>query len=64
MASSFAFVGNARHYTARMESRPDGHIFWYASLGNEKKLAKKFLGKTREVTVGRLEQAELFLTQQ
>ncbi len=54
--SSFSFWGKGRHYTARKVKRPRGEAYWYAYVGAGKKLAKKYLGKTSDVTLARLEQ--------
>jgi LuxR family maltose regulon positive regulatory protein len=54
--SSFAFWGKGGHYTARKEKRQRGEAYWYAYVGAGKKLAKKYLGKTADVTLARLEQ--------
>src|SRR6266702_740807 len=54
--SSFAFWGKSGHYTARKESRPRGEGYWYAYLGIGKKLMKRYLGKTGDLTSARLEQ--------
>jgi ATP/maltotriose-dependent transcriptional regulator MalT len=54
--SSFAFWGQRGHYTARKERRPRGEAYWYAYAGTGKKLTKKYLGKSSDVTLARLEQ--------
>ena len=59
--SSFAFWGQRGHYTARKESRPRGEAYWYVYVGAGKKLTKKYLGKTSEVTLARLEQVAAML---
>ncbi len=53
--SSFAFWGKTGHYTARKEQRPRGDGYWYAYLGVGKKLNKRYLGKTKELTLAQLE---------
>jgi LuxR family maltose regulon positive regulatory protein len=53
--SSFAFWGQRGHYTARKERRPRGEAYWYAYVGTGKKLTKKYLGKSSDVTLARLE---------
>jgi LuxR family transcriptional regulator, maltose regulon positive regulatory protein len=62
--SSFAFWGKGGHYTARKESRPRGEAYWYAYVGAGKKLTKKYLGKTADVTLARLEQVAVALADQ
>ncbi len=62
--SSFAFWGKDGHYTARKESRPRGEAYWYAYVGAGKKLMKKYLGKTADVTLARLEQVAAALADQ
>jgi LuxR family transcriptional regulator, maltose regulon positive regulatory protein len=62
--SSFAFRGKGGHYTARKEKRPRGEAYWYAYVGAEKKLTKKYLGKTADVTLARLEQVAVALAGQ
>ena len=53
--SSFAFVGKSGHYTARKEAKQRGDRYWYAYLARGEQLAKKYLGKTTDVTLARLE---------
>ena len=55
-ASSFTFHGKAGSYTARKESIRQGDVYWYAYMRTGKKLLKKYVGKTAEVTLARLEQ--------
>jgi ATP/maltotriose-dependent transcriptional regulator MalT len=55
-ARSFAFQGKAGTYTARKESIRPGDAYWYAYMRTGEKLTKKYLGKTGEVTLARLEQ--------
>jgi len=54
--SSFAFVGKSGHYTARKEARQRGDRYWYAYLAVGEQLTKKYLGKTTNLTLARLEQ--------
>lgn len=54
--SSFAFWGKSVHYTARKEHRPHGEGYWYAYLSANKKLSKRYLGKTSDLTLMRLEE--------
>src|SRR5262249_46329088 len=53
--SSFAFWGRSAHFTARKELRPRGVGYWYAYLGGGAKLSKRYLGKTGDLTLSRLE---------
>ena len=55
-APSFTFQGKAGTYTARKESIRQGDAYWYAYVRTGKKLLKKYVGKTTEVTLARLEQ--------
>jgi LuxR family transcriptional regulator, maltose regulon positive regulatory protein len=52
---SFAFFGKNGHYTARKEGRPRGGRCWYAYLTTGKHLTKKYLGKSTDLTLARLE---------
>ncbi len=56
-ALSFAFQGKAGSYTTRKESIRQGNAYWYAYMRTGEKLTKKYVGKTGEVTLARLEQA-------
>jgi LuxR family maltose regulon positive regulatory protein len=53
---SFAFFGKTGHYTARKEVKQRGDRYWYAYLATGKQLTKKYLGKTTDLTMVRLEQ--------
>ncbi|TMD69517.1 MAG: hypothetical protein E6I91_01875 [Chloroflexi bacterium] len=53
---SFAFHGQAGSYTARQERRERGERYWYAYLRTGQKLSKKYLGRTNDLTIDRLEQ--------
>src|SRR6266705_1559028 len=53
--SSFAFSGKNGHYTARKEAKQRGDRYWYAYLTTGTQLSKKYLGKTADVTLARLE---------
>jgi len=53
--SSFAFRGKSGHYTARKEARQRGDRYWYAYLATGEHLTKKYLGKTTNLTLTRLE---------
>jgi LuxR family maltose regulon positive regulatory protein len=54
--SSFAFAGQAASYTARKEAAQRGDRYWYAYLRTGQKLAKKYLGKSADLTLARLEE--------
>ena len=62
--SSFAFQGKNGHYTAHKERRSRGDAYWYAYVGTGKKLIKKYLGKSIDVTAARLEQVAMALAHQ
>lgn len=53
---SFAFRGQTGSYTARQEAARRGGRYWYAYRRTGRKLSKKYLGKTADLTVIRLEQ--------
>src|SRR5579859_2059828 len=53
--SSFAFVGKSGHYTARKEAKQRGDRYWSAYLAKGEHLTKKYLGKTADLTLARLE---------
>src|SRR6266568_6650793 len=53
--SSFAFSGKTGHYTARKETKQRGDRYWSAYLAMGEQLTKKYLGKTVDVTLARLE---------
>lgn len=62
--SSFAFTGKHSHYTARKEARARGERYWYAYQTQGKRIKKKYLGKTSDMTLPRLESiAARFSTQ-
>src|SRR5262245_5466340 len=54
--SSFTFVGKSGHYTARKEAKQRGDRYWYAYLAMGEHLTKKYLGKSADLTLARLEQ--------
>ena len=54
--SSFAFHGQAGSYSARLEAVQRGEGYWYAYLRTGQKVRKKYLGKTTDLTLARLEQ--------
>jgi LuxR family transcriptional regulator, maltose regulon positive regulatory protein len=59
--SSFAFQGQEGFYTARLEAVQRGDRYWYAYQRTGQKLSKKYLGKTADLTLARLEQVARFL---
>ncbi len=59
--SSFAFHGQSGSYTARLEAVQRGERYWYAYRRTSQKLHKKYLGKTNELTIARLEQVARLL---
>jgi LuxR family maltose regulon positive regulatory protein len=54
-APSFAFQGKAGSYTARKEANRPGERYWYAYMRTGEKLLKKYMGKTADLTLARLE---------
>ena len=54
--SSFAFSGKSGHYTARKEAKQRGDRYWSAYLTTGEQLMKKYLGKSANLTLARLEQ--------
>src|SRR5215467_5621199 len=53
--SSFAFVGKSGHFTARKEAKQRGDRYWSAYLAMGEHLTKKYLGKTANLSLARLE---------
>src|SRR6516164_1111982 len=53
--SSFAFVGKRGHYTARKEAKQRGGHYWSAYRATSEHLVKKYLGKTTDLSLARLE---------
>jgi LuxR family transcriptional regulator, maltose regulon positive regulatory protein len=53
--SSFAFSGKSGHYTARKETRQRGDRYWYAYLVRGTRLTKRYLGKSADLSLARLE---------
>ncbi len=53
--SSFAFVGKCGHFTARKEAKQCGDRYWSAYLVTGTQLTKKYLGKSTDLTLARLE---------
>jgi len=60
-SSSFAFQGKHGHLTLRKESRQHGEGYWYAYRSQGRRTRKKYLGRTDDLTIARLEDiAEAF----
>jgi len=53
---SFSFQGQQGHLTVRKEARPRGDQYWYAYRRVGPKIAKKYLGRTTDLTLARLEE--------
>jgi len=53
---SFAFHGKNGFYTARKEHKHWGEGYWYAYARVEGKLTKRYLGRSVDLTLTRLEQ--------
>jgi LuxR family maltose regulon positive regulatory protein len=60
---SFAFHSQAGQLTVRQESRPRGSTYWYASRRIGGKMTKRYLGRTGELTIARLEEIVTLLSQ-
>jgi predicted ATPase/DNA-binding CsgD family transcriptional regulator len=58
---SFAFQGQQGHLTARKESRRWGDGYWYAYRRVGDRLTKKYLGRTADLTMTRLEEVATLL---
>ena len=56
-ALSFSFHGQRGSFTARKETKQRGDVYWYAYRKMKGKLAKKYLGKTADLTLAHLEAA-------
>ncbi|TME05251.1 MAG: tetratricopeptide repeat protein [Chloroflexi bacterium] len=63
-ASTFAFVGDMGTFTARKESTRHGGTYWKAYRKREGKLRRAYLGKSRDVTLARLQTAAAVLARQ
>jgi LuxR family maltose regulon positive regulatory protein len=53
--SSFAFEGKSGCYTTRKEAKQRGDRYWYAYLATGEQLTKRYLGKSTDLTLARLE---------
>ncbi len=58
---SFTFQGQQGQLTARKESRQWGEGYWYAYRRVGPKLTKKYLGRTADLTLARLEETATLL---
>src|SRR6266568_4655260 len=61
--SSFAFHGRTGSYTARQERKERGGGYWYAYLREQGKVTKRYLGRSADLTLTRLEQAAQLLAE-
>src|SRR5437660_2437892 len=52
---SFTFSGQHGKLTVRQEARPGGGAYWYAYRRTGKRMVKKYLGRTLELTLVHLE---------
>jgi LuxR family transcriptional regulator, maltose regulon positive regulatory protein len=59
---SFTFRGKLGQFTVRKESRQWGDRYWYAYRRVGPKLTKKYLGRTADLTLVRLEEVAALLT--
>ena len=53
--SSFAFASKSGRYTARKEAKQRGERYWSAYLTTGEHLTKRYLGKTSDLSLARLE---------
>jgi LuxR family maltose regulon positive regulatory protein len=61
--TSFRFLGQHGQLTVRKESRQRGEQYWYAYRRVGEKMAKKYLGRTMELTIAHLEEMAILLPQ-
>ena len=59
--SSFTFFGQHVQLTVRQEFRPSGSAYWYAYRRIGEKMAKKYLGRTSDLSLAHLEEVALQL---
>jgi len=59
---SFTFQGQQGQLTVRKESRQRGDQYWYAYHRVGQRLTKKYLGRTTDLTLARLEETTALLT--
>ena len=63
-ATSFAFQGAAGNLNAYHEARPRGGQYWYAYHTTGKRVRKRYLGQTANVSFARLEEAAQSLSRE
>lgn len=63
-AASFAFQGQKGTYTARKEQIKPGDWYWYAYQRDEKRVRKKYLGKSEALSLQRLEEVAAHFDEQ
>src|ERR1700674_308163 len=59
---SFTFSGQHGQLTVRQEARSQGGAYWYAYRRAGEKMRKRYLGRTTDLTLPRLEEIALQLT--
>jgi LuxR family transcriptional regulator, maltose regulon positive regulatory protein len=63
--TSFSFQGKHGHFNAQKERRPrGGEGYWYAYQRQGKRIAKKYVGRTTDLVMARLEEVAQYLTQE
>ena len=62
LIASFTFAGQSGYYTAHKETKQRGDVYWHAYRRTRGKLTKKYLGKTADLTLARLEDIARLLT--
>ena len=60
---SFTFSGQTGQLTVRQEGRLRGGTYWYASRRIREKMARRYLGRTSELTPARLEEVAAQLSE-
>src|SRR5215469_11325092 len=60
--SSFSFIGQHGQLTVRLEARSQGGVYWYAYRRAGRKMRKRYLSRTTDLTLSRLEEIALQLT--
>ena len=61
--TSFAFRGQSGVYTARREQIKPGDCYWYAYQRSQKRVRKKYLGKSEALSLRRLEEVAMSLNE-
>ncbi len=59
---SFTFEGQQGHLTVRQERKQRGGTYWYAYRRQGNRLAKRYLGRTSELTLAHLEEVAASLS--